>query len=113
MFFKAIVAAQIVIAGLTAVFWIANWPFNTPWEEELTPEQRRIEAVHNRRHHRAVARLILPTYAILFGIASVSILAGPKSNWFGAAAMGVCSAVCAGLFVALIKRDRRRSSMRR
>ncbi|MBQ1071644.1 hypothetical protein KBX06_00460 [Micromonospora sp. C31] len=108
MLFKAIVTVLMVIVGLAAIIWVANWPFNTPWEKDLTAEQRRINAAHNRRHHRAVIRGILPILAIVFGIASVSLLSGPKSDPFAAVVMGVCSVVCAGVFGALIKRGRRR-----
>ncbi|MEU5726117.1 hypothetical protein ABZ783_30430 [Micromonospora sp. NPDC047738] len=114
MLFKAIIVVLVAIAGLAAIIWIANWPFNTPWVNELSPEQRRINAAHNRRHHRRAARMIFPIFAIGFGITSVSLLSGPKSDPFAAVVMGVCSVVCAGLFGALIKRGRRqRSSTRR
>ncbi len=109
-----IITVLIIIAGLAAIIWIANWPFNTPWEKGLDGEQRRINAAHNRRHHRAVARIMLPGLAIVFGIASASLFAGPKVISPQQLVMGVCSAVCVGVFGALIKRGRRRrSSMRR
>ncbi|GIJ79086.1 hypothetical protein SAMN05443287_101539 [Micromonospora phaseoli] len=114
MLFKAVVAVLMIIAGLAAIIWVANWPFSTLWEKDLTAEQRRINAAHNRRHHRGVARILLPGLAVIFGFASVSILSGPKSDSFAAVVMGVCSAVCAGIFGALIKKGgRRRSSPRR
>ena len=113
MFFKAVVAVLMVIMGLAVIIWVANWPFNTPWEKDLTAEQRRIHAAHNRRHHRAVTRGILPILTIVFGIASVSLLSGPKSDPLAAVIMGVCSAVCAGVFGTLIKRGRRRRSSTR
>ncbi|MEV4496246.1 hypothetical protein AB0J84_11135 [Micromonospora arborensis] len=65
MLFKAIAAVLVAIAGLAAIIWVANWPFNTPWEKELSPEQRRIDAAHNRRHHRRAARVMLPMLAIV------------------------------------------------
>ncbi|WP_319462276.1 hypothetical protein [Micromonospora sp. RTP1Z1] len=108
-----IVTVLMIIAGLAAIVWVANWPFNTPWEKELSPEERRIKAAHNRRHHRTVARGILPILAIVFGIASVSLLSGPKSDPFAAVVMGVCSVVCVGVFGALIERGRRRRSSTR
>ncbi|MFE9956536.1 hypothetical protein [Micromonospora sp. NPDC005299] len=113
MFFKAVLTVLIIIAGLAAIIWVANWPFNTPWEKNLTAEQRRINAAHNRRHHRGVARILLPSLAVIFGIASVGILSGPKSDPLAAAVMGVCSVVCVGVFGALIKRGRRRRSSTR
>ncbi|MFI7604848.1 hypothetical protein ACIBTV_06975 [Micromonospora sp. NPDC049366] len=113
MLFKAIVTVLMIIAGLTAIIWMANWPFNTPWEKDLTAEQRRIQAIHNRRHHRGVARILLPSLAVIFGIASVEILSGPKSDPFAAVVMAVCSVVCVGVFGALIKRGRRRRTSTR
>ncbi|MEV6369589.1 hypothetical protein AB0L86_22140 [Micromonospora musae] len=113
MFFKAIIVVLVTIAGLAAIFWVANWPFNTPWEKELSSEERRIHAAHNRRHHRRAARMIFPISAIVFGITSVSLLSGPKNDPFAAVVMGVCSVVCAGVFGALIKRGRRRCSSTR
>lgn len=113
MFFKAVVTVLMIIVGLTAIIWVANWPFNTPWEKDLTAEQRRIQAAHNRRHHRGVARILLPGLAVIFGIASVEILSGPKSDPFAAVVMGVCSVVCVGVFGALIKRGRRRRTSTR
>lgn len=113
MFFKAVIVVLVTIAGLAAIIWVANWPFNTPWEKDLTAEQRRINTAHNRRHHRAAARGILPVFAIGFGIASVSLLSGPKSDPFAAVVMGVCSVVCASVFGALVKRGRRRRSSTR
>ncbi|WP_220090138.1 hypothetical protein [Micromonospora saelicesensis] len=113
MLFKAVVTVLFVVGGLVAIAWVANWPFNTPREKDLTAEQRRIDAAHNRRHHRAAARVMLPFLAILFGIASVGIWSAPKSDPFAAVVMGACSLVCAGVFVALIKRGRRRQSSTR
>ena len=113
MLFKAIVTVLFVIAGLAAIIWVANWPFNTPWEKDLNAEQRRINAAHNRRHHRAAARMLLPILAIQLGIASVCLFAGSKSDQFAAVVMGVCSAVCIGVFGALIKKGRRRRSSTR
>ncbi|MEU5906249.1 hypothetical protein [Micromonospora sp. NPDC047527] len=108
MSFKSILAALVPIAGLAAIIWVANWPFNTPWESKLSPKERRINAEHNRRHHRRAARMVLPIFAIGSGIASVGLLSGPKSDPFAAVVMGVCSVVCAGVFGALIKRGRGR-----
>ncbi|WP_146766223.1 hypothetical protein [Micromonospora saelicesensis] len=113
MLFKTVVTVLFVIGGLVAIAWVANWPFNTPREKDLTAEQRRIDAAHNRRHHRAAARVMLPFLAILFGITSVGIWSGPKSDPFAAVVMAACSLVCAGVFVALIKRGRRRQSSTR
>ncbi|MEV1315074.1 hypothetical protein AB0J14_03180 [Micromonospora arborensis] len=113
MLFKAIAAVLVVIAGVAAIIWVANWPFNTPWENKLSPEQRRINAAHNQRHHRRAARVMLPMLAIVFGITSVSLLSGPKSNPFAAVVMGACSVVCAGVFGALVRRGRRRRSSTR
>ncbi|MET7672699.1 hypothetical protein [Micromonospora luteifusca] len=113
MLFEAIIVVLVVVAGLAVMIWVANWPFNTPWENELSPEQRRINAAHNQRHHRRAARVMLPMLAILFGITSVSLLSGPRSDPFAAVVMGACSVVCAGVFGALIKRGRRRRSSTR
>ncbi|MEU8393341.1 hypothetical protein [Micromonospora sp. NPDC048842] len=113
MFFKAAATVLFVGGGLAALAWLANWPFNTPWEKDLSAEQRRIDTMHNRRHHRAAARMLLPFLVILFGISSVTILSGPNSDPFAAVVMAVCSVVCAGLFGALIKRGRRRRSSTR
>lgn len=113
MFFKAIIVVLVTIVGLAAIIWVANWPFNTPWEKDLKPDERRINAAHNRRHHRAVTRAMLPVLAIMFGIVSVSLLSGPKRDPFAAVVMGLCSVVCAGVFGALIKRGRRRRSSTR
>ncbi|NBE81249.1 hypothetical protein [Micromonospora rubida] len=113
MLLKTIIVVLVAIAGLAAIIWVANWPFNTMWENELSPEQRRINAAHNRRHHRRAARMMLPIFAIMFGITSVSLLSGPKSDPFAAVVMGACSVVCAGVFGALVKRGRRRRSSTR
>ncbi|MFG3599910.1 hypothetical protein [Micromonospora chersina] len=112
MFFKAIILVLMTVAGLAVMIWVANWPFNTPWEKDLSAEERRIYAAHNRRHHRAVARMLSPTFAIIFGIASVSLFTGEKSDHFAAVVMGACSVVCLGVFAALIKRGRRRPPSR-
>lgn len=108
-----IVTVLIVTAGLAGIFWMANWPFGTPWAEDLTDKERRIAADHNRRHRRGVSRILLPVLAFGFAIASVESFAGPKSNWSASVALGVCSVVCVGLFVALIKGDRRRRRSKR
>ncbi|WP_433114559.1 hypothetical protein [Micromonospora sp. CA-246542] len=113
MALKAVLAALIVIAGLGVVIWVANWPFNTPWEKNLTAEQRQINATHNRRHHRAATRVVLPILAIVFGVTSASLLSGPKSDPLAALIMGTCSILCAGAFAALVKKGRARSSTRR
>ncbi|MFG2108843.1 hypothetical protein [Micromonospora chersina] len=73
MFFKAIIVVLMTVAGLAAMIWVANWPFNTPWEKDLSAEERRINAAHNRRHHRAAARMLSPALALIFGIASASL----------------------------------------
>ncbi|MEO3772236.1 hypothetical protein [Micromonospora sp. B9E7] len=113
MLFKAIIAVLVAVAGLAAIFWVANWPFNTPWERELSPEERRINAEHNRRHHRRAARVVLPMLAIVLGLTSVSLLSGPNSDPFAAVVMGIISVVCAGLFGALIRTGRRRRASTR
>ncbi|WP_433349115.1 hypothetical protein [Micromonospora sp. CA-111912] len=113
MFVKSVITVLLIIAGLAAIIWVANWPFNTPWEKDLDAEQRRINVAHNRRHHRGAARLVLPIFAIVLGITSASLLAGPKADRFAALIMGICSAVCLGVFGALIKSDRRRRSSTR
>ncbi|WP_326553086.1 hypothetical protein [Micromonospora sp. NBC_01813] len=92
---------------------MANWPFGTPWAKDLTDKERRIAAEHNRRHHRSVARIILPVLAFGFAVTSIDSFAGPKSNRSASIALGVCSIVCAGVFVALIKGDRGRRSLKR
>ncbi|BCJ59921.1 hypothetical protein [Micromonospora endophytica] len=108
-----IVTVLFVIAGLTTLIWMANWPFGTPLAKELSDEDRRINAEHNRRHHRGVARGLLPILAVIFGIASISLFGGSSSDKPAAIGMGVCSAVCVGLFVASIKMGRRRRSSKR
>ncbi|MEW2330050.1 hypothetical protein AB0880_19820 [Micromonospora chersina] len=108
MFFKVVIVVLMTLAGLAAMIWVANWPFNTPWEKDLSAGERRIHAEHNRRHHRAVARMLSPTLAIGFGIASVSLFTGSKSDPFAAVVMGACSAVCLGVFAALVRSGRRR-----
>ncbi|MEU4366617.1 hypothetical protein [Micromonospora chersina] len=113
MLVKAILVVLMTGAGLAAMIWVANWPFNTPWEQNLTAEQRRIHAAHNRRHHRAAARAMLLVLAVAFGTASVTLVSGPDGDRFAALVMGVCSVVCAGVFGALMTRGRRRRSSRR
>ncbi|SBT40165.1 hypothetical protein [Micromonospora auratinigra] len=114
MFFKAVITVLMIIGGFAAMIWVANWPFNTPWEKTLDPEQRRINAEHNRRHHRGVARIVFPVFAIAFAVASVSLLNGSTADRSAAVVMGVCSALCAGVFTAIVRRGRRqRSSPRR
>jgi len=108
-----IVTVLFIIAGLATIIWMANWPFGTPWAKDLTDKERRIEADHNRRHHRGVARIMLPVLAFGFAITSIESFAGPKSNRSASVALGVCSVVCVGMFVALIKGDRRRRSSKR
>ncbi|MFG2062641.1 hypothetical protein ACGFIK_14615 [Micromonospora sp. NPDC048871] len=107
-----IVTVLFVVAGLSALIWMANWPFGTPGEKGLSDEQLRINAAHNRRHHRGVAQIMLPVLAVGFGITSIRILVDGKSG-FAAAAMAVSSVVCVGIFVALIKNGRRRRSSNR
>ncbi|MEU1839370.1 hypothetical protein [Micromonospora chersina] len=113
MFFKAILVVLMTLAGLAVMIWVANWPFNTPWEKDLTAEQRRINAAHNRRHHRGAARAIPLILAAGFGSASVSLVSGPNRDRFAAVVMGICSVVCASVFGALIRRGRRRRSSTR
>ena len=108
-----IITVLIIIAGLAAIVWAANWPFGTPLAKGLSDKQRRIDAEHNRRHHRGVARILLPILAIGFGVTSIRIFVGPKSGQSAAVVMAVCSIVCVGVFVALIKGERRRRSSRR
>ncbi|MFJ6154085.1 hypothetical protein ACWD6L_05515 [Micromonospora profundi] len=108
MLVKEIATVLMIIAGLASIIWVANWPFNTPWEKNLTDEQRRINLAHNRRHHRAATRVMLPLLAVVLGLASMSAATSPKGNLFGAAVMGLCSVVCASVWVLLIKRGRRR-----
>ncbi|WP_148083455.1 hypothetical protein [Micromonospora sp. Llam0] len=107
-----IVTVLFIIAGLAALIWMANWPFGTPWAKELTDEECRIEAEHNRRHHRRVALTFFPALAFMFGIASIAIFVDQKSQ-SAAVAMGVCSVACVGVFVAVIKGGRRRRSSKR
>ncbi|WFE20712.1 hypothetical protein O7621_22945 [Solwaraspora sp. WMMD937] len=99
--------------GLAGIIWMANWPFGTPWEKDLADKERDIEAEHKQRHHRRVARALLPILAFGFAITSISILSGPKSSQSASVALGVCSVVCVGLFVVLIKGDRRRRRSKR
>ncbi|MFF4809702.1 hypothetical protein ACFY03_15945 [Micromonospora chersina] len=113
MSFRAVIVVLMTIAGLGALIWVANWPFNTPWEKDLGAEERRINVAHNRRHHRAAARMLSPTLALIFGIASASLFTGEERDQFAAVVMGACSAVCLGVFAALIKRGRRRPPARR
>ncbi|WP_155246794.1 hypothetical protein [Salinispora arenicola] len=80
MYLTAIIVVLVAIAGLAAIIWVANWPFNTSWEKHLTAERQRINAAHNRRHHRAVARVISSGLAVMFGVTSVSLVSGPKSD---------------------------------
>ncbi|MCG5470914.1 hypothetical protein LADH09A_004886 [Micromonospora sp. LAH09] len=108
MLLKAITVALVPLAGLAAIIWIANWPFHTPWAKKLSPEQRRINLAHNQRHHRRAVRVVLPMLAIVLGMTSVSILASPRGDPFAATVMGACSVVCAGVFVAVIRKGRRR-----
>ncbi|WP_433535086.1 hypothetical protein ACQPZK_23675 [Micromonospora sp. CA-249363] len=113
MTLKAVLAALIVVAGLGVVIWVANWPFNMSWAKDLTAEQRQINAAHNRRHHRAATRVVLPILAIVFGVTSASLLSGPKSDPLAAVIMGASSILCAGTFAVLVKRGRTRSATRR
>ncbi|MEV0003095.1 hypothetical protein AB0H28_12525 [Micromonospora sp. NPDC050980] len=103
-----VLTVLMAVAGLAVMIWVANWPFNTPWEKDLSPEERRINAAHNRRHHRAAARLLSPMLAIVFGLTSVSIVSGPKSDPIAAGTMCLCSVLCVGVFAALIRAGRRR-----
>ncbi|WFE20715.1 hypothetical protein O7621_22965 [Solwaraspora sp. WMMD937] len=107
-----IVTMLIVVAGLAAIIWMANWPFGTPWAKDLTDEEHRIDVEHNRRHHRGVALILSPGLAAIFGVASIAIFVNQKSQ-SAAVAMGVCSVVCVGVFVAVIKGGRRRRSSKR
>ncbi|WP_326553083.1 hypothetical protein [Micromonospora sp. NBC_01813] len=107
-----IVTVLIVTAGLAGIFWMANWPFGTPWAKDLTDKERRIEAEHNRRHHRGVALIYFPGLAVIFGVASIAIFVDQKSQ-AAAVAMGLCSVASVGVFVAVIKGGRRRRSSKR
>lgn len=114
MLLKSVITVLMIIAGLALVIWVANWPFNTPWGRDLDAKQRQINLVHNRRHHRRAVRILLPMFAVVFGVTSVSLLIGANADQFAAVVMGICSAVCAGVFYALVKNGRgRRPSARR
>lgn len=80
MYLTAIIVVLVAIAGLAATIWVANWPLQNLVGETPHRERQRINAAHNRRHHRAVARVISSGLAVSFGVTSVSLLSGPKSD---------------------------------